>query len=90
MNSTIWKQALKPEPVQQVELPIGAEILCAREQFNDICIWYRCDPTEKMEPRTIAICGTGHKAPHEKESRYLGTASLHGGNYIYHVFERTR
>ena len=84
---TIWKAVLQPTDAQQIEVPAGAELLCAREQFEQICVWFRCDPTAPKERRDIAIVGTGHAAP-GNEGRYLGTASLHGGSLILHVFER--
>lgn len=87
MNLTIWKATLKPADVQDVEVPAGAEFLCAREQYDQICVWFRCDPSASREQRKIAIVGTGHAAPGD-ESRYLGTASLHGGNLMFHIFER--
>lgn len=86
MGRTIWKAALKATELQGIEVPAGAEMLCAREQFDSICIWYRCDPNAPPETRTIAIIGTGHPAP--DDGRYLGTASLHGGQLMFHVFER--
>jgi hypothetical protein len=85
---TIWKQVLKPADVQQIEVPRGAELLCAREQHERICVWFRCDPAEPFELRGIAICGTGHPAPPAEECRYLGTASLQGGSLMFHVFEK--
>jgi hypothetical protein len=84
---TIWKKVLQPTDVQDVMVPAGAEMLCAREQFEHICVWFRCDPNAPTEPRRIAIVGTGHPAPSD-EDRYLGTASLQGGTLIFHVFER--
>lgn len=87
MNPVIWKQVLQAMDAQQVMLPEGAEILCAREQYEEICIWFRCDPSAEKLPRYIAIVGTGHAAP-GPEGRYIGTASLRGGQLIFHVFER--
>lgn len=84
---TICKATLKPAYAQQIEVPAGAELLCAREQFEEICVWFRCDPTAPKEKRDIAIVGTGHDAP-GSEGRYLGTASLRGGALMFHVFER--
>ena len=86
---TIWKTQLRATDVQEVELPVGAEILCAREQYETICIWYRCDPhAAEKQKRLIAICGTGHDAPDPDDGRYLGTVPLHGGTLIFHVFEK--
>jgi len=81
---TIWKTELQSMLVQDIMVPVGAEFLCAREQFDKICVWYRCDPNASKEPRKIAIVGTGHSAPFD--GRYLGTASLSGGSLMFHVF----
>lgn len=87
MQATIWKLALKVADVQDVVLPLGSEVLCAREQDVDICIWFRCDPAQKAKSQiTIAICGTGHPAPTSDQAKYLGTAFL--GALVFHVFER--
>lgn len=83
----IWKEALQFLDVQEVNIPEGAEILCAKEQFENICIWFRCDPAAPKVARTIAIVGTGNPVP-SADGRYLGTAALAGGSLIFHVFER--
>lgn len=85
-DRTIWKTVLEPEAVQEIEVPAGADFLCAREQRNDICIWFRCNPDAQKIKRTIYLVGTGHAAPHPMDTRYLGSASLQNGNFIYHVF----
>lgn len=81
---TIWKATLLRIITQDIEVPTGAEMLCAREQHDEMCVWYRCDPEAPKERRTIAICGTGHRAP---DGRYLGTCALQGGTLQFHVFE---
>lgn len=86
--TTIWKTVLAKLPLQLIEVPAGAEMLCAREQYNEMCVWYRCDPGSPKEPRTIAICGTGHPAPEAAEARYLGTCALNDGTFQFHVFEK--
>lgn len=86
-NRTIWKIVLSDAATQEIEVPVGSELICAREQFEQICVWFRCDPSKATEKREIAIVGTGHPAPGD-EGRYLGTASLSGGRLMLHVFER--
>lgn len=89
MATTIWKATVNPEhSLQQIEIPMGAEILCAREQFDLIGIWFRCDPNAEKETRDIFVCATGATVPGGAQ-RYLGTASILSGTLIYHVFERT-
>jgi hypothetical protein len=88
MKCTILKEILQPISSQEIMVPKGAEILCVHEQFEEICVWFRCDPNAPKEPRLIGIIGTGHPAPPEEESRYLGTASMHEGRSMFHVFVR--
>jgi len=85
---TIWKTALDTVSFQEISLPENAEILHVGEQFNKVCLWYRCEPYAEKTARSIAIIGTGHAAPDTDEGRYLGTASLDNGALILHVFIR--
>lgn len=88
IERTIWKAQLELNGTQVIGVPVGAELLCAREQHDSVCIWFRCDPNEKSkETRTIALIGTGNAAP--VGGRYLGTASLRGGTLMVHAFEIT-
>lgn len=84
---TIWKAILNPADLQTIDVPIGSEFLFAREQFEQICVWYRCDPNAAKRPVKIAICGTGHTAPERENGKYLGTACLQGGALMFHVFQ---
>lgn len=83
MSHTIWKATLK-EPSGILDLPEGAEILCAHEQFEEICLWFRCSPQAPKRSRAFAVVGTGHPAPEDGE--YIGTAFLQGGGLVFHVF----
>lgn len=89
-RATIWKTALKVADVQDIEVPAGAEMLCARDQYEEVVVWYRCDPDQPKESRRIAIVGTGHNAPTAEQGRYIGTAFLLGGQLVFHVFERVQ
>lgn len=85
-ENTIWKVTLNDFGPQPVTVPAGAEFLCAREQHEEICVWFRCNPASPEETRTLAVCVTGGPAP-GSEGRYLGTAFIRGGNLIFHIFE---
>ena len=82
---TVWKATINPADAIVIEVPEGAELLCAREQYDKICVWFRCESSHATELRRLYVVGTGGPAP--ATSRYLGTASLHGGRLMLHVFE---
>lgn len=85
MSYTIWRTILAPTDVQDIEVPEDAELLTARDQHEQLCVWFKCDPSKPTSKRRIAICGTGHPAP--EGARYVGTGFLHG-HLAFHVFER--
>lgn len=84
---TIWKTNLELTTTQDIEVPEGATMLCAREQGDNICVWYRCNTEAPKIKRRIYIIGTGHNAEITKGAVYLGTATMMGGALIFHVFE---
>lgn len=88
-KSTIWKAVLEPSGKQEIKIPAKAVILTAREQGDNIAIWYLCDPDAPRSPRTIYIFGTGEPITDASAMRHLGSASLKGGRLIFHVFEGT-
>lgn len=83
--NTIHKTILEISDKQSITIPSDAEIICAREQFDNVCIWYSCSDVP-LSVRWIFIVGTGHPLPNQN-TKYLGTASLREGNLILHVFE---
>ena len=84
---TVWKTELQGADYQQIEVPEGAEFLTAHEQNGGICVWYRCDENAPKVRRGIYLLGTGHDAPDPASTRYVGTAFMQGGLYVFHVFE---
>lgn len=80
----IWKFALSEHCT--LDMPVGATILTAREQGDDVCMWAEVDPRAPMEKREFHVFGTGFKLP-EKAMVYLGTAQLHGGRLVLHAYE---
>ena len=90
MRFTIWKFVYPlPQNEAEIEMPYGAEILCAREQNNpdayqQVCIWARVDIDEqRRQKRTFKLCGTGHLAPFDF---YIGTA-VTASDFVWHIFE---
>lgn len=89
MGMVVWKQPLDIKPVCELVVPVGAVFLTAREQNDQICVWYLCNPALARETRTLRVLGTGNGSLdfNEPAKRYLGTAMLHGGTSVWHVFE---
>jgi hypothetical protein len=89
---TIHKYELKFPPKNgdavNVDMPIGAEILTAREQGDSICVWALVDPSKAKIPRFFQVFGTGWEIRSGEERKFLGTAFL--GGLVFHVFERVR
>ena len=84
---TIYKYTLSElHQYQIVLMPKGAEILCAKEQGNNIFIWAIVDTSNENEARNFRIYGTGNEVSNE-HIRYIGTAKINGGNLIFHIFE---
>lgn len=83
MPLTIWKAQIRPDN-QTFNAPEGAELLTAREQGDELCVWFRCDPSKPITQRRVEVCGTGHTAP---IGRYIGSGHFDGGALVVHVFE---
>lgn len=83
----IWKFKIEFTGLQQIEMPFGAKILTAQMQHGKLCIWALCEPSNEQEPRTIAICGTGHSAPSDI-NQYVATIQTDDGAWVWHVFAK--
>jgi len=83
----IFKYELKITNTQEVSLPIGAEILSAQYQGNQLCIWVMVnDAAEYKRPTVIRIYGTGHKI---EETNLEYVATVQDPNYfVWHIFKQ--
>ena len=84
----IYKYPLEIEDTQFVELPLGAEILTAQMQGNQLCLWamVNTSPEAINKNRRIEIIGTGSPVP-TGDLKYISTFQMMGGVLIFHVFE---
>jgi hypothetical protein len=74
-----------------IEMPINAQIKTVQMQGLNVCIWAIVDlsPHPVTEMRYFRILETGweiEEALFEKYT-YLGTVQVHGGLFIWHIFE---
>ena len=85
MKQTVYKYPLIVDDVQTVTLPVGAKIICIKEQHGDLCLWALVDPNEtRTEAVKIRCAGTGH--PIEEDVEYIDTVMLRSGYLVFHFF----
>ena len=90
---TIHKYTLDITDTQEIVLPYGAQIMSVCEQRNRVVLYALIDMYENTQQicHTIRIVGTGQ--PLEKDfirtHSFIGTVSLNGGDFMWHVFEET-
>ena len=87
LMQTIWKVILGQTGIQEIEVPVGAVMLCAREQHERICVWFRCNPTNPIVRKAVAVVGTGDQIPNAFD-HYIGSAMLMDGALGFHIFGR--
>lgn len=84
----IWKYTLLLQDRQSVPMPAGAKILTVQMQGSDIRMWALVEPYKALEPREIAIYGTGNFLP-DNPGVYIGTFQMEKGMLIFHAFDLT-
>lgn len=83
----IFKYQLKTTDIQQIDMPVDAEILCIQTQNETPCIWAKVNPDNNIAKRTFEIFGTGHNIPSAYNRKYVGTYQLRNGDLVFHCFE---
>jgi len=84
----IWKYELTLGHPQEIEMPVGAEILTVQSQFeNQACLWALVEPANYPVKREFEIFGTGVDIYENPNRKYIGTYQLRGGIFVFHVFE---
>jgi hypothetical protein len=73
------------QSIQTIALPVGSSIIKVDQQDNQVKMWALTPATEASELRTFEVIPTGCDVP--VGFNYLGTAILHGGSLVLHVFE---
>lgn len=88
MNRVIYKHELELIDVQQVILPLGAQILDVQEQDGKLQLWalQTTDPEQPPCQRIIVIVGTGIEFPAQDFIEHITTVQK--DNFVWHIFER--
>jgi len=86
MTLTIWKYPLAIGTTE-LEMPLGARVLCVQMQRDTPQIWVMVDPNAKKVKRMFTIRGTGHDISDLKpDQTYIGTFQVKE-MLVFHVFE---
>ncbi len=85
MKHVIYKTILDVLTVQEIELPVGSQILSAKQQYDNICLWYKLNPsiTEK-ETYRVYVVPTGQEV--SEDTIFLNTILMYSDTVVLHVF----
>lgn len=82
---TVRKFEIEVTDFPVVMMPKYAEVLYAREQGDKMYVWARVESENELVPYRFRMAGTGHPLG-EPCGKYIGSAHLHGGRLVFHVF----
>ena len=87
MKKVVYKYKLQiTKVIQEVILPLGAQILCIKMQNDELCMWALVDPDQTFnEVVKIRCAGTGHEITEDVE--YIDTVMLLDGELVFHFFK---
>ena len=83
---TIWKYIIS-DPISDIRLPQGAQLLTIAEQHGKIALWALVDPQAPSTIRRVQVVGTGHDEVPTPTPPYIGTAHMLNGQLILHAFD---
>ena len=87
MKKVVYKYKLQiTKVIQEVVLPLGAQILCIKMQNDELCMWALVDPDQTYnEVVKIRCAGNGHEITEDVE--YIDTVMLLDGELVFHFFK---
>jgi len=98
MKELIWKFDVpiidaSHKGVVRVDLPQSSEVLSCGAVGDRLFIWAKFLSDSRdldFVPRYFEVFGTGHEITNDMgiERKFIGTAFMHGGSLVWHVFER--
>lgn len=84
MKPRIHKFYLDAAATTVLHVSPAAQIIDVHAQANMVCIWMIV-PDNQRAPVVFTCVNTGQDIP-DDAGRYIGTAHLHAGNTVVHVF----
>ena len=87
MKKVVYKYKLQiTKVIQEVVLPLGAQILCIKMQNDELCMWALVDPDQTYnEVVKIRCADTGHEITEDVE--YIDTVMLLDRELVFHFFK---
>jgi len=86
MTKRIIKYRLDPVKRQTIEVPEGSQVVDVHEQEGHACIWFmRPAGMRMLQQRPVVCLSTGEPIP-PTAGDYIGTAHIHEGRTVVHVF----
>lgn len=84
----IFKYPIEITDAQVLVLPLGAKVLSAIAQGDDIVVYALVEPTVEFKKNVeIRIAGNGHDIMFDLQKfKFLNSISTWGGRLIWHVF----
>jgi len=84
----IFKYPIEIVDAQVLVLPLGAKVVSAIAQGDDLVIYALVEPTVEFKKNIeIRIVGTGHDVTFDLQKfKFLNSISTWGGRLIWHVF----
>lgn len=84
----IYKYTLMVTDEQTLELPLGSQLLCAKEQKDEVVVYALVNPTEEnRENYKVLAYGTGHNIAEDlSDYSFLDTVLIFNGGLVFHFF----
>lgn len=83
----IQKYPLPIGTIVRIDMPVGSKILSLHVQDDFPTLWVAVPVGAPLRPRKFAVMYTGTEIHDEMPDSFVGTALLHGGSFVVHVFE---
>ena len=82
----IYKYELEITDKQDVEMPLGAQMLSVQMQGDKLCVWALITTGREQEVRHIEIYGTGRDIGNENQMNIFHRGTVQDGGLVWHVF----
>ena len=88
MNYTIWRYPLEITDRQTIKVPVGARLMCVKEELGILTTFWFVDPQKEQQETeaTFYIYITGHPIPYKYIRHYVDSVVCNNGRLVWHIF----